>query len=137
SSPSISPSTEPLAPRTKWACPAASSTSTNVVLPPNTIPANGLICHSAHAGRGISTKRTTVSHLFTYWTPSFENKLKNNRANGDTLISPSANGSGLTRRSLFASRIIVSPFDGSVTTSDEPAPGLTPNCQTTGSPPYV
>src|SRR5205823_1334026 len=54
---------------------------------------------------------------------------RNTRANGDTVTSPELNAKGFTRPSLFATMMSVIPFDGMLTSMDDDAFSLTPNCQ--------
>src|SRR4051812_23399714 len=105
-----------------------------VVFPPYVAPRNGLNCHSADAGRGVSVMSAAAArhaHL-NYFTTS----PRKTRANGDTVMSPALSEAGFARPSLFASRISVMLRVGSVISSDEDAFASTPNCQTTGSPLY-
>src|SRR5206468_3397687 len=57
-----------LAPKTKFGLPAACRKSTNVVLPPNVIPTNGLICHSARASDGASGRSASARTTATLTT---------------------------------------------------------------------
>src|SRR5207253_10961070 len=69
---------------------------------------------------------------------AYRNKTpRNRRPKGDAVTSPAASANGFTSPSLLASKIIVSPRDGTVTTSDDAALSLTPNCHTIVSPLYV
>src|SRR5438093_2610179 len=65
------------------------------------------------------------------------NVPRNSRPTGDIVRSPADSGNDLTRPSPFASTISVTPRPGTVTTSDDDAFPLTPNCQTIVSPLYV
>src|SRR5581483_4726950 len=62
------------------------------------------------------------------------NKPRNTRANGDTVTSPAVSAKGFTRPSLFATMMSVMPFDGMLTSMEDEAFSLTPNCQIIGFP---
>src|SRR5438309_88473 len=133
STPNTSPSHSALTPTHRWVSPAATPIE-NVDPPPYVNPMNGFSWTSA-APLAESTKtKAAVQEQTRTQARNDRYRAKIPRktlAKGDTVTSPELSANGFTSPSLFATTISVIPRDGTVTTIDDEAFSLIPNCHTT------